>query len=151
MLKGFWRLRDAQLVSIKSLMPTQFKNTLLLLHANSRWVHNTTRELRQKQPNWEHKTWIVTKFHHKPAGQRYFSENYLRKTSVFLLYVSYHLLKRLRRYQVMKPPEQKAQILGVLIPWQDSWEWGFSCSVKFSVFTPDTYRPGICLARSSRC
>lgn len=95
------------------------------------------------------KLWAqVTKLHHKPTGQHYLSENYWRKTSIFLLYVSYHLMKALEDTKWWNHLNKKAQVLEVFIPWQDSWELNKKILTKFSVFTQDTYIPWICLVCS---
>lgn len=144
-IKGFWRLRDAQLVSIKSLMPTHLK-ILLLLHPNSRWVHDNTRELRHRNNQ------TVSTSDQTPS-QTYRTALPLWK----LLKENFHfsplcfipLNESLRRYtKWWNHLNKKAQVLEVFIPWQDSWELNKKILTKFSVFTQDTYIPWICLVCS---
>lgn len=131
-----------------------FKNTLLLLYPNSRWVHNNNRDLRQRNNQSEStttKACTATKLHHKATGQHYLSQNYFRKTSGFLLYVSYHLVKGSEGTKWWNHLNKKLRPLEYLFHDRIAGSWTRKILTNFSVFTQDTYRPGICLARSSLC
>lgn len=117
MLKGFWRIRDAQLVSIKSLMPTHLK-ILPCYCIQTAGGYTTTPD------SWDTETtklWVQDLHSDQTPSQTCRTPLPLWKLLKENIYFSplcfIPLNERLRRYQVMKPPEQKAQVLGVLTPW----------------------------------